>query len=150
MAGNTWMIPDPEDRGNSARTARFEILAEWLLTTPQDRVRFALPETQSDLAHLLGVSAAAVSQWKKSREFAKVMNRNLREHFGTERLKDVMTNMYNLAVSDTPQAVPAARVLLGFLEKTESETDLEAEVASLSDDELERLYSTMRERSSKD
>lgn len=142
----TWMIPDPDDRGNSARRARFEILAEWLLTTPADRARHDLPETQSELAELLGVSAAAVSQWKKSREFQKVMNRNLRQHFGTERLKEVMGNMYELAVSDTPQAVPAARVLLGFLEKTEQETDLEAEVASLTDEELERLYQTMSER----
>lgn len=146
MSEQTWMIPDPEDRGNSARRARFEILAEWLLMTPQDRVRFALPETQSELARLLGVSSAAVSQWKKSREFQRVMNRNLRQHFGTERLESVMTNMYNLAISDTPQAVPAARVLLGFLEKTEQETDLEAEVQSLTDEELERLFQSMSER----
>jgi hypothetical protein len=141
-----WIIPDPSDKTTSARRQRYEILAEWVLASSRDRAALGMPDSQQALADLLGVSGAAVSQWKKSAEFTRIMGAHLRSHFGAERLAHVIDNMYRIATGDTGQSVPAARTLLDYMAKSSEKVGLEDELEDLTDEELETLYQAMLRR----
>lgn len=141
-----WVVPDPQDKSTVARRQRYEILAEWTLTSDHERVRLGMPSTQAMLAEVLGVSSAAVSQWKKSAEFTRIMGAHLRAHFGAERLAHVVDNMYRIATGDTGQSVPAARTLLDYMQKSSEKMGIEDELEDLTDEELETLYQAMLRR----
>lgn len=134
-----WPVPDPDDRSAEARRQRHEILAEWTLATDEVRRQLGLPVTQRELAMVLGVGESAISQWKKSAEFQRVMRGHLRQHFNAERMARVVDNLYVIATSETTQAVPAARALFDWMKTAEAEVDLESEVAALTDEELSAL-----------
>ena len=133
-------IPDPSDRTAQARRQRLEIFAEWTLTDPDARLALGMPATQKALAELLGTTAPAISQWKKSAEWQRIMAAKLRSHYGTERLAAVIDNLHTIATGVSPQAVQAARTLIDFVTKAEKSVDIEAELSELTDEELKTLY----------
>lgn len=134
-----WPVPDPDDRSHEARRQRHEILAEWTLADPATRSDLGMPATQKELARALGVGETAISQWKKSAEFHRVMRGHLRQHFNADRMARVVDNLYEIATSQTTQAVPAARALFDWMKTAEAEVDLGAELADLSDEEIAAL-----------
>lgn len=141
-----WEIPDPDDRSASARRQRLDIFAEWTLMPADARLAYGMPSTQKELAEMLGTSAPAISQWKKSQEWQRIMAAKLRSHYGAERLAAVIDNLHAIATGTSPQAVQAARTLISFVETAEKHVDVEAEVSALSDEELEALSRVIEER----
>lgn len=141
-----WVVPAVADMSASARRERMEILAEFELMPRDHRLSLGLPTTQKELADLLGFTSGALSQWKKTPQFQRIMAARLRNHYGAERLAEVISNLHSIAVGDSPQAVGAARELIKFVEVQERSGDPQGELADLTDDELAALWEAMQRR----
>lgn len=109
-----------------------------------------MPTTQKELARILGVGEAAISQWKKSAEFHRVMRSHMRQHFSAERMARVVDNLYGIATSESTQAVPAAKALFDWMKTAEAEVDLGAELQDLTDEELKALLEFRQEHPEED
>lgn len=136
MTAGTWILPDPDDVTATARHERLKALAEWTLTPSQMRVDLGMPSSQKDLAALFGVTSGAVSQWKHTPEYNRIMSSAMRTHYGAERLARVIENMHQIAIGDSPQAVPAARTLIQFVQTAETKVDPLDGLEELSDHEV--------------
>jgi transcriptional regulator with XRE-family HTH domain len=139
-----WIIPDPSDRTASARKERYEILAEWSLIPRLERAMFGMPTTQTELADLLGVSVGAISQWKKTPQFNRIMSTRLRAHYGAERLASVIDNLHEIALGSSPQAVSAAKTLITYVQGAEGQAvNPHEELEDLTDEELAALAESL-------
>lgn len=140
MEALPWIIPDPDDKSASARRERFQILAEWTLIPRAERQRYNMPVTQTELAAMLGFSNGALSHWKSTPQFNRIMSARLRAHYGAERLAAVIDNLHDIALGGSPQAVSAAKTLIQYVQMAEDRpVDPQLDLEELSDEELAAL-----------
>ena len=121
------------------RDAGITVLAEWLLMLPKAREDAGFPATQKGLAELLGVSEAAITVWKKTKQLQAVVSQHLRTNFGADRLGRVIDALFDHAVNGVGASqVSAAKTLLQW-HKEDVEAFTAQDMKDLPADEVDAL-----------
>lgn len=139
VGGNVYMLPSA-DTPRSDRRAKVErqaVYMAWLLQ-PKD---MRDPPTKTKMAERLGVTIQTLLSYERDPDFSQLVRERLSQSFRTDRLPHLFDSLYQTATNpDNPRQVQAARTLLEWFGRT---SEVQGELADLTDEELERLAETV-------
>lgn len=137
-SGETWKT------GSSLRKQRLEMYLSWILTPPQERT----PQGKKEFAAQLGVDLSTLWRYEQDRWFQEELMARRRSLFKVIDVEAVLKNLVVIASDPgNKQAVSAARTLLEWSEKAQSETTAAVNLDDLTHEELMELANELYARS---